>query len=1247
MNFLDNLKSKLKMSSGFLSSLTGKGNFSLVKDSKMASIVEPDELSSSLASLESELSLDELDRVIAGVSDIDVAVESSQVVASAPDLEDTLELFPKDWIFPDKKEAEEIPPVVESHSSDDDFWKELEDLVGRWEKAEQKSELSEPDFGTDFSSKAEDDIIPIDSEITELGKNTNDDKHKESSHFFKKAGDLPDFEPKLSPNLSNSAQASFITPEPVKAGPSFLDQKFVELVGMDIEVVRSAVLAEIKELETADSEYRKVQLQKIFSKLLSYQPMSEYGRNYSEDEQRFYADIISTPGLITEPYVVSFLKNDFYSMHNQDEVKKNLLIKVSDYYATHSQEAIDKFNYVFRSTDYVSTFFLDNPDVPLDRFFSERTMSMFDKEDLSLLYRFYLNSNYYDNLDQLFLPEKDKALFMMSILNKKVKQLTGHSVEFLECAMMLMNSENRSIVPILESFYDKLIFDKSEEKVAGDVILSLDNIAGVKELINFIVESKYNRGRHPLRGFDTYDEFVLEAENIRNRQHAIILGDSGVEKARMNLFKPEDFPKSSSFDYDMRDDFVAAFLENVYGISLKSAQYFATHYGKHLKGLEAGIPPRPEGMSDEEYLASLDESKMAIMKKDLPALQMLKAICSLVELDFSSPDFADKLRVLQTAYLTEMQRKGFDYQNPYASFAIVEGALNNMYMNSYNKLLTSSKDAKGVIRVDDGVELLDAGVEFNMLVTSLGGVSNIFDDSVDMASKWNTASMSRGQGICSTHISAQNMGVIDLSAPILGFANVPEYSLDMMGTSDIWTDITAMNLRRENKASPNKNRFFVPGNMMSDECRYGYNEILIDRFAASGPNGELKLQPEYLIYFKFDEQHENDPYYRMAHKTAKDFGVPIMVVDVPKIKEHERSVIDGMRDELFSNDTVNPDLVHDILTRYMNNYTGSLTFVGKGLVYEDFSVDAMRTFVNDIFNKAVELGETEEAKAWIDALDSVYQEEKRKYDEAIGAGGYKYSVVSFVLEKYDIEGKISRYRSGDIYDPDKTEEITQPLPKVNSGFEEKVLDDSTKVVIIPDEKYDPALKSCIDFITAMEIGSKVTYLSEFNGATGEITHLIDVEEPEDKQLFVIENLVMSYFYENLESPITNDIIWNDCDVDLPFAASNDFDFNASIFESPFKEVVLEGEGDYAFNFEKVDQYVSKIESMSSQEFLHIFTPVIMKKSKETGIPFEDISSRMLDKKDTIREKFELLQKQIDVAKTGGDPMDVIDDSKKV
>ena len=157
---------------------------------------------------------------------------------------------------------------------------------------------------------------------------------------------------------------------------------------------------------------------------------------------------------------------------------------------------------------------------------------------------------------------------------------------------------------------------------------------------------------------------------------------------------------------------------------------------------------------------------------------------------------------------------------------------------------------------------------------------------------------------------------------VLGFRNVPESSLLLSAPYDIASS-SANSLM--DTAVRTRRKFLFPKKMI-DYTRHTHNEVTLERLYKDG-----KLLPSYVLYltesFIPDMPHAEDipdsvaavnqglNSWKNSLQAAKDFNVPIVVIARSGVKHYEIEWINNKLDEFY--DTKNPNLVYDILTRFI------------------------------------------------------------------------------------------------------------------------------------------------------------------------------------------------------------------------------------------------------------------------------------------------------------------------------------------
>ncbi len=274
--------------------------------------------------------------------------------------------------------------------------------------------------------------------------------------------------------------------------------------------------------------------------------------------------------------------------------------------------------------------------------------------------------------------------------------------------------------------------------------------------------------------------------------------------------------------------------------------------------------------------------------------------------------------------------------------------LRSLYVERFNETLYTT-EGKTEDEVYSGVKMFKAAGKngekpFNISLHALGAYSD-FDpvgDDFSFRDDWNRPKMSI-HGICTSYVGNNNLGVANIKYTVLGFTGYEEEALLLSGPEDIYSNNHTFSIIED---EDRKSTHVMPKDMI-DMTRHTHNEMVFERRA-----GNLKRQPSYIVLvcddydrlkkeyeselkkgrykIKEDErlegEKESDLMY-FAIKAAKDFGVPIVVVEREKIAKHEHQVIQSRLNEFIKDEKLNREEIqgyfHDIITNLENNHAGN------------------------------------------------------------------------------------------------------------------------------------------------------------------------------------------------------------------------------------------------------------------------------------------------------------------------------------
>ena len=683
---------------------------------------------------------------------------------------------------------------------------------------------------------------------------------------------------------------------------------------------------------------------------------------FDDEESRGIYDLLTLDSIKNSKIMKEFLQdpdNHFVS-----------IIKFADNLYKHldslNDEEKEKVNYVFRSSYETLLYFISYPN-EIETFFNKNILDNFNKESLSMIFRMIRFDEYEDFFN---LPEK--TLSVIATMNNYVLETTGNNSDFLNCVKRVFHCDRTLYQSIFVDFFDEY----HDKYLENGLSVGLEKDDVFNELLSFVLSAESLEFVEKYMIFGLDDLFKARRDYL-DGLYMKAFGPLNILKVKFGLLDKDDelvdFDNNHSLSY-----LKAAFFHRVYGITNSQANYIRKKYG-----------------------AFLEECEGEFLEEDKATLDMLKTICKVSNLDCYDKE---KIKELQMTFYSYIKENGLFKTNRNASFVMVRSLIDKMYMNTYNKVLYNPS-LDDVLYYQRGVPVIDSGVEFNMIVNSINGVGEFFRKKDNAKVRHNTTSDSNNQGICTSFINNENLGVISLNGPMLAYTGLDSSTLAAMGISDIYSQTASMSLKNANSSDGEGNFFFTP-RQYANYTRYGYNEMVFDRFLYRDEESSLKVQPSYVVAYKMDENYKTTRMYKKSLKMAKEFGIPLVLVDVKKVKEHEREKIIEMEQELFSSKEVNKDLMQAILTRYMNNYSGSITMCrsrdkrgNKWNYKRDFSITGLSKFISKMERKFDAL-DSKGIEEWYQALNDCYRLEERKNMLANEVASYADSISDgeFVLD---------------------------------------------------------------------------------------------------------------------------------------------------------------------------------------------------------------------------------------------------------
>lgn len=305
-----------------------------------------------------------------------------------------------------------------------------------------------------------------------------------------------------------------------------------------------------------------------------------------------------------------------------------------------------------------------------------------------------------------------------------------------------------------------------------------------------------------------------------------------------------------------------ALLEKYYNMDLIEAANVVKKFSSDIANISV----------NDEYQTSIVEQIRSIKNifesNDINTLSQIGELDILVETDLSS-----------STYLIEQTKEMFE-----------QAYKESLYMpKEDNRMETTIFNGKNI-------EIFDAGIDFSMIVKRIG-INNNNSQEI-----WNCMTKDGEYGrkdlryyTCCSYMTDENiLNQNNDIEVILGFAQgTKDYSFDAIYPHDAHTPFYGGDSIYNDLGSS----YMLPPTLETNTDNR-YNEIVINTLVIDDQGQMTKLQPDYIVYIKSQDNLDNDPVWEKSQRVASEFGVPIVIVNKEKVKESEKNKIANMSETL-------------------------------------------------------------------------------------------------------------------------------------------------------------------------------------------------------------------------------------------------------------------------------------------------------------------------------------------------------------
>ncbi len=293
----------------------------------------------------------------------------------------------------------------------------------------------------------------------------------------------------------------------------------------------------------------------------------------------------------------------------------------------------------------------------------------------------------------------------------------------------------------------------------------------------------------------------------------------------------------------------------------------------------------------------------------------------------------------------------------------IDSVLRNFYSKLYDEkfYVPTNENQIGIV---DGINIYDAGLDFNMCIYSYG-MAKEYEIPENFKDAWNRPSIAADY-MCNSIISSSSIKT-HVKHCLFGFGKFGENNLSLLGANDLGTggiykDLNVTNPFHQKKLIADV-EFRTPDSLINN-TRFTNNEVYRSRRRVI--NGRLeRINPDYIVYLKTKEDFSSDQIWLESLRAAKDFNIPIVVVDcqkcllnnVEKIEKNlelfesrydDSKILKSILESAYTINNGYRDVAPELLEKYFNR-DKLISYLGRIMGHiDEISVNAPKTAMDCI-----------------------------------------------------------------------------------------------------------------------------------------------------------------------------------------------------------------------------------------------------------------------------------------------------------
>ncbi len=448
---------------------------------------------------------------------------------------------------------------------------------------------------------------------------------------------------------------------------------------------------------------------------------------------------------------------------------------------------------------------------------------------------------------QLIVRINEMKSAIISMNNYELELYSRLSNNIAESSIGWQEFENNILLNFKKNEYKELINDLMQKSKLGNKI-SKEELEKLTNLlsgysVNFDNGNTFNiTNKEELKDFETIKNITCDTI-LKNPQ----LSDEDETKKMSKYLK-------SFIELSVHDRIKMAILEKHYNLTLKEANALTAIFGDGIEDIKTN--------SDEE-------------RKTIEIIKAIKNICECKDINILK-----NTENMNDMPLMELSQSILLRQN-----------IRNIYQRLYQDTLyqISEKDRKeNVLYEGTQIPVYYLEEDFAMIVKRVG---IIYSKELSYRKTWEELSKPLRYKTSVSYMTPENLLDMSKMMPqvILGFSENQKYSIDEMYSEDSVTPFLYGDKLFRNEVD---SKYKIPSKL--EEHTYGgHNELVINTLFQDEEGRIRKVKPSYIVYIQEsqEENKDNNKLWEMSLKAAKDFEIPIVVLDREKIRQRQREQI--------------------------------------------------------------------------------------------------------------------------------------------------------------------------------------------------------------------------------------------------------------------------------------------------------------------------------------------------------------------